>query len=149
MTPSRVKEIFRLSSEANSAIFMFGKDSDAAQYLLSESATASFVFFDSAGMQVKEDNQSFECSFYLNFLKHDRPDSAPSNETEQSAYDSRESIMFDMYDLWKTIKSYIITNYSNEVNIFAKDDGAFIQHGWDVCSGYSLRVTVMGGAECL
>lgn len=149
MTPSRVKEIIKLSSEASGATFFFGKTIDAAINIITANTSTGYCFMDSAGMSVTEDSDKFTLKFALSFLKHDVLDSASSVESNQSTtVDSREDIMTDMYDLWKTVKTYIIDNYSDEV-VLLDESGFFVQHGYDVTSGYSVNLTLYSTAECL
>lgn len=148
MTPSRVKEIIKTASEASGATFFYGKTVDSAIDIITANTDTGYCFMDSQSSAVTEDSDSFEMRFTLSFLKHDTIDSASSVESNQSDNDSREDIMTDMYDLWKTVKAYIIDNYSDEA-VLLKDDGFFIQHGYDVTSGYQVRLTIYSTSECL
>lgn len=148
MTPSRVKEIIKTAAEASGATFFYGKTIDSAINIITANTTAGYCFMDSGTSTIIEDTDSFEMRFTLSFLKHDSLDSASSIESNQSTGDSREDIMTDMYDLWKTVKAYIIENYSDEA-VLLKEDGFPIQHGYDVTSGYQIRLTIYSTAECL
>jgi len=148
MTPSRVKEIIKTASEASGATFFYGKIVDSAIDIITANTDTGYCFMDCQSSAVTEDSDSFEMRFTLSFLKHDTIDSASSVESNQSDNDSREDIMTDMYDLWKTVKAYIIDNYSDEA-VLLKDDGFFIQHGYDVTSGYQVRLTIYSTSECL
>jgi hypothetical protein len=148
MTPSRVKEIIKTAAEASGATFFYGKTIDSAIDIITANTSTGYCFMDSGTSTVIEDNDSFEMRFSLSFLKHDQLSSASSVESNQSTEDSREDIMTDMYDLWKTVKAYLIDNNSDEI-VLLKDDGFFIQHGFDITSGYSVRLTIYSTAECL
>lgn len=148
MTPSDVKSIIKTAAEASGATFFYGKTVDSAINIITADTSAGYCFMDSGGTSVTEDNDTFEMRFNLSFLKHDTLDSASSVESNQSDADSREDIMTDMYDLWKTVKAYLIENNGAEI-VLLKEDGFFNQHAYDVTSGYTVRLTIYSKAECL
>jgi hypothetical protein len=148
MTPSEVKLIIKTAAEASGATFFYGKTIDSAINIITANTSAGYCFMDSGTSSIIEDNDSFEMRFSLSFLKHDTLESASSVESNQSTEDSREDIMTDMYDLWKTVKAYLIENNGAEI-VLLKEDGFFVQHGYDVTSGYSVRLTIYSTSECL